>query len=103
MSKNVTKSMLLATRAIKPAEIEGLGTVYVQAFPASVAFEGATDGFATGLLYLRALVDEKGERLFADEDLEEALGSIDHKVFKRIIEAVNTLNGIGELEETEKN
>lgn len=102
--KTVTKDALLGTRKITPVEIEELGTVYIKSFPASVGFGDFTNDLRTGQAYISALMDEKGERLFKDDEIADALENIDHRVIQQVIKAVNKVNGLEKPEsDAEKN
>lgn len=103
----LTREQILASRADRkpvPLDVpEWGGEVYVRVMTvrdqAAIA-EGKTPAEVPLLVLLHCLVDENGERILRDEDLE-ALASEDFPIIMRVFAFVAKLNGLStaELEE----
>jgi len=106
MSKILTRADILAAQDLKTISCEVPewgGTVYVRELNAldmeafQVSIRDASGALKTSLrerLLAVCLVDESGNRLFAEEEFIE-LGKKNSAVLARVFETAQTLNGLG--------
>lgn len=108
----LTKAQLLAVIATNSQavlkDVDGLGELYFRKLTVSEQGELAkksekTDNITASInLVALSLCDEKGKRLFNDDETEQ-LSQFTAEQFTAIVGVINELNGFVKLDDTKKN
>jgi hypothetical protein len=87
---------------MQSVELAGGAIVNIRVLPASIIVNGAQDAslFEPANLLVQSLVDEQGQRLFADGEKDHAM-TIDHTSLRTVLDAIVTLNGLQSAKEDE--